>query len=419
MAKSDEELKSVELQWDAFQETFEEPEALTNDELKAVVIEDLTNVSKMSVEEYTLYQKWMEIHNKYPLVENGLFGAELNGDDELEIRSAKDNIWIPEDPMDYQKLKPVLIYTNKSELAEKWNTVRTFTSTMKNNSNIGRNLNYIVQDEVTGKYLGVICISSDFLDLTPRDNYIGWSRDVKTSQGMINHTAIGSTIVPLQPLGYNYTGGKLLALLCLCDKVQQDWKEQYGDTLIGVTTTSLYGKSKASGLSQYDRLQHWKKMDYTSGSVSYETTRPTTTLMINWLKKNHTRKYFEWFVAKNLDGMPYKRDHKNRSNTFIYSQLDVPKELIRSEHRRGIYFSPLYTNTNEFLRKEISEKELAKAFDTSYDALVGLWKDKYAGKRIRSLVEQDRVSKETLFYDDLVYMDWEETKAKYLPQVGR
>jgi hypothetical protein len=37
---------------------------------------------------------------------------------------------------------------------------------MKNNSNIGRNLFYILTDEVTGKYLGVICISSDFLDLT-------------------------------------------------------------------------------------------------------------------------------------------------------------------------------------------------------------------------------------------------------------
>jgi hypothetical protein len=103
----------------------------------------------------------------------------------------------------------------------------------------------------------------------------------------------------------------------------------------------------------------------------------------------------------------------------MYSQLGVDKELIRSEHARGIYFSPLYTNTNEFLRKEISEKELAKAFDSSYDALVNLWKDKYAGKRIKSLIEQDRVSKETLFYDDLIFMDWEETKAKYLPQVGR
>jgi len=34
-------------------------------------------------------------------------------------------------------------------------------------------------------------------------------------------------------------------------------------------------------------------------------------------------------------------------------------------------------------------------------------------------MEQDRVSKETLFYDDLIFMDWEKTKAKYLPQVGR
>jgi hypothetical protein len=51
--------------------------------------------------------------------------------------------------------------------------------------------------------------------------------------------------------------------------------------------------------------------------------------------------------------------------------------------------------------------------------LVGIWKDKFASKRIKSLVEQGRVSEGTLFYDDLIYMDWEETKKKYLPQVGR
>jgi Domain of unknown function (DUF4338) len=418
VAKSNEELEAVEKQWDAFQETFEAPDALTNDELKTAVIEDLTVVSQMTVEEYTLYQKWLEIHIKYPLVE-GLFGAELNEADRIYIDQVKENIWIPNDPMDYMNLQPRLIYTNGTELAEKWNTIRTFTSTMKNNNNIGRNLNYIVQDEVTGKYLGVICISSDFLDLTPRDKYIGWNRDVKTNQGMINHTAIGSTIVPLQPLGFNYLGGKLLALMCLTDKVQQDWKEQYGDTLVGVTTTSLYGQNKAGGLSQYDNLKHWKKMGYTSGSVSYETRKPTTALMLNWLKKNHTRKYFEWFIAKNLDGMPFKRDHKNRSNSFIYSQLGVDKELIKSEHARGIYFSPLYTNTNEYLRKEITEEALAKSFDTSYNALVGIWKEKYVARRVKSLIENDRFTKETLFYDDLVYMDWEETKAKYLPQVGR
>jgi hypothetical protein len=415
----------LEKQWDEWlaNNNPDDVELVTEDQLRDALIKDLTNVSNMTVEEYTLFQKWLEIHERYPTHElNTLFGSEVQMQD-LEqkkfIDSIKNNIWIPESPDDYMKLEPVMIYTKEAELSETWNGIRTFTSTMKNNSNIGRNLNYIVQDNRSGKYLGVICISSDFLDLTPRDKFIGWEREKKTQGHMINYTAIGSTIVPLQPLGYNYVGGKLLALMCLTDEVQYQWKKQYGDVLVGVTTTSLYGKNKQGGLSQYDNLKHWKKMGFSSGSVSYETTKPTVRLLLNWLKKNHTRKYFEWYVAKKPSGQPYKRDHKNRSYTFTYSKLGIPKELIRSEHQRGIYFSPLYNNTNEFLRGEIGEADLVKSFDTSYEALTNLWKEKYASKRIRSLTEQGRVSKETLFYDDLIFSSWEETKEKYLPQVGR
>jgi hypothetical protein len=398
-------------------------EALDDSALRDLVINDLTNVSKMTVEEYTLFQKWCEIHERYPTRHvSTLFGEEVqmvSKEDEMFIKQIKDNIWSPKDVDDYMNLQPELIYTKDAELSETWNCIRTFTSTMKNNSNIGRNLNYIVVDKATGKYLGVICISSDFLDLTPRDQYIGWEREKKTQGRMINFTAIGSTIVPLQPLGYNYVGGKLLALLCLSDEVQYQWKKQYGDVLVGVTTTSLYGKNKMGGLSQYDNLKHWKKMGFSSGSVSYETTKPTVNAIRDWLKKNHTRKYFEWYQAKKQSGQPYKRDHKNRSYTFAYSKLDIPKDLIRSEHQRGIYFSPLYNNTNEFLRGEIKEDQLIKSFDTSYEALANLWKEKYSSKRIRSLKEQGRVSTETLFYDDLIYLSWEETKEKYLAQVGR
>ena len=257
MAKSEEELKDVERQWDEFQASFVVPEAVSDEEIKKAVIGDLTTASQMSVQEYTLYQKWLEVHHKYPLVE-GLFGAELNEADRIHIDTIKNNIWMPTHPDDYLKLQPRLMFAN-GEVAEKWNTLRNFIHTMKNNNNIGRNINYIAYDEVTGKYLGVICISSDFLDLTPRDKYIGWSREKKTHGHMINHTAIGSTIGPVQPLGYNYMGGKLLALLCLSDEVQNRWKELYHDKLIAVTTTSLYGQTKAHGLSQYDRLTHWKK----------------------------------------------------------------------------------------------------------------------------------------------------------------
>jgi len=418
-------LEHVEKQWNEWQENNSTHEHIDVDELKSTLISDLTYASQMDVKEYTLYQKWCEVKERYPVGQTnplaemlGETPEMLNLEQKAIIQKVKKNFWMPSSPDDYEKLEPILQLYN-GELAETWNAIRTFSSTMKNNSNIGRNLFYTVVDARSGKYLGVICISSDFLDLTPRDNAIGWSRDVKTQQGMINHTAIGSTIVPLQPLGYNYMGGKLLALLCLADTVQKDWKVRYGDTLVGVTTTSLYGKTKAGGLSQYDGLEHWQKMGFSSGSVAFEPKRTTANMVYKWIKENHTRKYFEWWEAKNMQGLPLKRDHKNRSLNFAYSKLGIPKELIRTEHQRGIYFSPLYNNTNEYLRKEIGDADLVKSFDTSEETLANIWKTKYAKGRIRQLQKKNTVSYENLFYDDLIYLSWEETKAKYLPQVGR
>ena len=415
-------IEFVEKQWVEWQKANPISSHIDIEEVRQCLITDLTHASKMDVREYTLYQKWCEIHERYPVKEvSTLFGIQTQMEDTEQqklIDKVKKNFWCPQDPDDYIKLKPKLVLSN-GDLAETWNAIRTFSSTMKNNSNIGRNLFYTVNDDVTGKYLGVICISSDFLDLTPRDSAIGWARDVKTQQGMINHTAIGSTIVPLQPLGFNYMGGKLLALLCLADTVQKDWRERYGDVLVGVTTTSLYGNTKAGGLSQYDGLEHWNKMGFSAGSVAFEPTRKTKKIVFDWIKENYPRKYFEWWEAKNTQGLPLKRDHKNRSLNFVYSKLGIPKNLTRTDHQRGIYFSPLYNNTNEYLRKEIQEDALIKSFDTSEEALANIWKTRYAKPRIKQLQKKGKVSYETLFYSDLIFLDWNQTKEKYLVQVGR
>jgi len=423
---------SIDDQWQSWQDNnpLDKIEAPDTETLKEAVIKDLSYVSAMDVKEYTLYQKWCEVKDRYPTVETNSFfddkPAMLKPEQGVVIQEVKNNFWLPEDPEEYLELQPELIWTDGAEVqshtnakgSEIWNALRTFLSTMKNNSNIGRNLNFLIRDKVTKKYLGVTCMSSDFLDLTPRDEYIGWDREAKT-QRMINHTCIGSTIVPIQPLGYNLVGGKLLALLCLSDTVEKTWEYQYKDKLVGVTTTSLYGKTKEIPLSQYDRLKHWKKMGWTAGSVSYEPTKPTRMMIQNWLKKNHTYKYFEWYVAKKDTGQPHKRDHRNRSHTFTYNQLGIDKKLIKSDHARGIYFGELYENTKEFLKEEITVDKLVRKFDNSTEVLTDLWKNKYAKKRLASLKKQGRVSTETHFYDDIIYLSWEETKQKYLPQVGR
>ena len=420
-------VEDVEAQWAKWLENNppESFEDVNEEELRERTIRELTYVSQMDVKEYTLYQKWCEIKEKYPTVKV----VDLwEGDKEVladegqrrAIQEIKANFWNPTDVEEYLALEPELVCTNKGkDLPELWNSIRTFSSTMKNNSNIGRNLNFIVRDKPTKKYLGVICVSSDFLDLTPRDTFIGWEREKKTQGSMINHTAIGSTIVPLQPLGYNYVGGKLLALLCLTTDIQKMWEESYGDKLVGVTTTSLYGKTKAGGLSQYDNLDYWQPMGFTAGSVSFEPSRKTRKDIEQWLRKNHTRKYFEWYVATNASGQPYKRDHKNRSLSFTYSKMSVPKEIIKTDHARGIYFTPLYDKTCEFLRGDNDGKDMEKLFDTDIESISNLWKTKHAKPRIKQLVKKGKVSNESLFYDDLIYLTWEQAKNKYLPQVGR
>jgi len=138
-----------------------------------------------------------------------------------------------------------------------------------------------------------------------------------------------------------------------------------------------------------------------------------------WLKTNHTRRYFEWYIAKKPSGQPHKRDHKNRSLTFADSKLNVPKELIKSDHARGIYWCPLYAESVEFLRGEHDGKNMKKCFDSSIQDLSNIWKNKHARPRIKQLVKKDRVSHDTLFYDNLATLSWEEAKSTYLPQVGR
>ena len=76
------------------------------EELKHVLIQDLEYASKMDVREYTLYQKWCEIQEKYPTREvTTLFGEEkqlINLDQKKLIDKVKSNMWIPESPDDYE-----------------------------------------------------------------------------------------------------------------------------------------------------------------------------------------------------------------------------------------------------------------------------------------------------------------------------
>ena len=122
----------VQKQYDEYQANYVEQDVLSKEELRELIIKDLSQVSQMGVEEYTLYQKWLEIQMKYPTQEvSTLFGVEqqlVKPEHNQLITESKNNIWFPEDPMDFEKLEPELVYTDSIKdnqsagtLMEKWN----------------------------------------------------------------------------------------------------------------------------------------------------------------------------------------------------------------------------------------------------------------------------------------------------------
>ena len=64
---------------------------------------------------------------------------------------------------------------------------------------------------------------------------------------------MGFVIVPTQPFGFNYLGGKLLAALCCSHEVREMLNKKYDMNLVMFETTSLYGNSKSA--SQYDGMK--------------------------------------------------------------------------------------------------------------------------------------------------------------------
>jgi len=359
-------------------------------DIKKIIEDDFEKVKKLSVEEYTLYRKWEEVNKEWSIKEF------------QRMHEIKNSIWIPESPEDYLELDPAVIPATDTNTNLTWTLLRIFTSSMHWNPNPGRMMRFFVQDRKTKGYLGVISLGSDFISIGGRDSYIGWTYEHRLKRKMLNHTAMGSSIVPTQPLGYNYTGGKLIALLTVSDIVENAWNERYKEPLVGVSTTSLYG-----GLSQYNRLRYWKKCKSTDGQIPLEPSQECYTKIREWMRANHRDK---------LKVLQARSHPKTTMLMFVYKTLKIKPP--RNNFSRGVYFCELYTNARQFLRRE--DEELAdKKFDNSVSVLTEFWKERYAKNRLKSVIDSRRYSKSMLFYNELIGKEWEDVKSEYIREVGR
>ena len=373
---------------------------------KQKFIDNMDFLKSMSVQEQTLYKKWQEFNKDEKLM------SQITS---LDVIS--NQLWKPTDINNLEQtiqeindLEPVVEYTQDNA---KWTLLRQGISSMEFVANPGRNIKFYVKDKVSNKYLGVICMGSDVTSLGSRDEYIGWTKDNKFKDGKLNHTAIGTSIIATQPLGYNFLGGKLVSALVTCSTIRDKWQEMYNETLVGATTTALYGIH-----SQYNGIPHWKTLGETKGKISIKPDDSAYDVWHQWLKDNKTEKY-EKLVELRPNGQP-QTGIKQKIIQMIYQELGIKRAKYEHGFKRGAYYADIYENGRPFLRNEINEDELVmkEKYKLDYDRIINWWKPK-AIRRYEKLHKENRLKPESLFYSDIIGMSWEETKEKYLGDIGR
>ena len=389
------------------------------DREKANLIENMDYLLTLSVEEQTLYKKWVELQGDTMIKDKSL------------IASYYDSQWKPTDInnkeltiREIEELDPyVEIVDDNPKESTKWAQIRRMIHTMDFTANPGRNVKINVKDRVSGKLLGQISLASDVTSMGVRDNYIGWSKDNKFVDGKLNHTTIASTIVCTQPLGYNFLGGKLVAMMTTVPEVRNHWKTKYGQTLIAVGTTSLYGIH-----SQYNGIPLFKTLGESAGKISLKPDDKFYDPWHQWLKENRAEWYSDNITeerARNGANMGYESNGpvsgiKQKILGKIFKECGIKANEYHHGFKRGVYLAMMYENGREFLCKQIEEDALVlkPKFEQGVEYINKWWK-KHAISRYSKLHDEGRIKPEHLFYIEGIGMGWDEFKAKYLKEVGR
>jgi hypothetical protein len=358
--------------------------------LEDKTLSTIKELKSLSLEEYTLKIKWYEIQNHVSEI--------------MPFMRSKSQISNPKTIEEIENLKIKILPVNESdeELYRIYKNFMLFTSSALQNNYPGRKMSFLVENSNTGKFLGMITIAGDIGSLSARDNFIGWSNNHKYKNKRINNLMNAQVLVPLQPFGYNCLGGKLLARIVVTDYFRNAWKEKYGDTVVGVTTTSLYGS-----FCQYTGLKFWKNLGTTSGKVPIELPEIVLT---NWKVK--------YPPVKKSDNVTSDR-YKDELMKKICKDLGINYKLIYHGIHRGIHYVSLYKNSNEFLQCKIKESELELIQELKdLDKQMEQWKVSSI-KRFTKLQSENRLISKSTYYDDAAHLTFEETKKLFLSNINR
>lgn len=266
-------------------------------------------------------------------------------------------------------------------------------SSLNNEQNIpGRELKWLVVEKNTKKIVGFIRFGSPIINSKPRNLWVGQNPDLKIFN---QHAAMGFVIVPSQPFGYNYLGGKLLALICASHFARKKINDAFKKNICLFETTSLYGST--TSCSMYDGLKPFIRF-----------IGLTESKFIPLLHDKQFNKLHRDFTNAN-NGNPLtdnsasskKLKRQNRMISIIRNSLTDKEKLEKfnnaidkafsiTEQKRFYISDYGFSNVKEVLKGEETELKPGQNYHKhELDYIISWWKKK-ASKRYNKLKSEGR-----------------------------
>ena len=280
-------------------------------------------------------------------------------------------------------------------------------SSHNNESNIpGRELRWMIFEKKTQSCLGFIRFGSPTINSKPRNLWLGQAPNLSIFN---RHAAMGFVIVPSQPFGYNYLGGKLLALLCCSHYARETLNEVFEKDIALFETTSLYGST--TDASQYDGLKPFMRYKGLTESkflpllhdeafhrlhdrfTIWNNNQPLTDKKASSKKMKRQTKMIS--ITRN-SLKEYGMDEKlEQFNSVIETALSL------TQKKRTYFCEYGYSNVKEVILGEQEELVRGPNWDKFYLENIIAWWKKKATKRYEKLKAEDRFrTKVELWTDD-------------------
>ncbi|NBO22572.1 DUF4338 domain-containing protein [bacterium] len=238
----------------------------------------------------------------------------------------------------------------------------------------GRTVKWMVVENTTKKIIGVVRFGSPTINSKPRNNYFG---EVLPLSVINEQFVMGFNIVPVQPFGYNYLGGKLLALLASSNKLKRDFDKKYGTNLKYFETTSLYGTTK--GMSMYDGLKPYLRH-----------VGDTESKFLPLFHDDYFREMFWWFNDNANGGERLiSADKSSKKLKIQVKMISIIKKSLKDQNKLD-EFNACIENA-----KSLTEKKrfyLSK-FGYEPEEVIDWWKKK-ASKRYEKLKSEGKLRTE-------------------------